>query len=52
MPTEEVLAAIDRIITDCAKRDLVPSAEVVDQLLDLRNHVDLADREAELAPTV
>lgn len=35
----EILARIDQIISDCAKRDLIPSAEVVDALLDLRREV-------------
>lgn len=35
----EILERIDRIITDCSKRDLIPSAEVVNDLLDLRNEV-------------
>lgn len=37
---EQILARIDQIITDCNKRDLVPSAEIVDALLDLRNEVE------------
>jgi hypothetical protein len=35
-----ILEAIDQLIQDCAKRDLVPSAEVIDALLDLRNVVE------------
>jgi hypothetical protein len=43
--------AIDSLITDCAKRDLVPSVEVVDRLLDLRQYV-LADVDTDdLTPT-
>lgn len=41
---EHLLATIDQIITDCAKRDLIPSAEVINALLDLRNEVEHTDR--------
>lgn len=32
----DLTEAIDRMIADCSKRDLVPSNEIVDGLLDLR----------------
>lgn len=38
---DDILAEIDRIIAECSKRDLVPSNEVVNELLDLRNYVAL-----------
>lgn len=37
----EILARIDQIIAACAKRDLIPSVEVIDALLDLRNIVEV-----------
>lgn len=46
----ELVERIDRLITACAKRDLIPSAEMVDELLDLRAAVKEYDVLATPAP--
>lgn len=45
----KLLVALDQLIADCAKRDLVPSAEMIDGLLDLRTLIGQAQKEEVLA---
>jgi hypothetical protein len=47
---EDIISNIDRIISACSKRDLIPSVEVVDELLDLRSRIKERDTVATPTP--
>lgn len=47
---EDIVDRIDRIISACSKRDLIPSVEIVDELLDLRAAVKERDNLATPTP--